>query len=284
MSGNDATAQRQDFGGCLVIPRGLSINHKTPEGPRCGLDRTHNIKIIITTTPEDPEERICSRVPIYTFVQMVDRGNKFSADRLEEGQILSNSSGNLRNTPSGAELVRKKFGPSLASFGKIQFSSVHPEEKEEEVGWIERMCRLKALEGWFGGNGKQEKAGSESSNPIGLPGLIGKNRFQSFLHPLRRDQPKRDKERKLSWRVSGVLNNSFLVLSTRTFFPNNLTLIASTPPQPMKIQVLITPSRNSISLRHRQISESEFSTELTKYDFSLRVLSGQMAASTEGKA
>ncbi|GFT72028.1 hypothetical protein TNCV_2516491 [Trichonephila clavipes] len=110
-----------------------------------------------------------------------------------------------RNTPSGAELVRKKFGPSLASFGKIQFSSVHPEEKEEEeVGWIERMCRLKALEGWFGGNGKQEKAGSESSNPIGLPGLIGKNRFQSFLHPLRRDQPKRDKERKLSWRVSGV--------------------------------------------------------------------------------
>ncbi|GFT72026.1 hypothetical protein TNCV_2516481 [Trichonephila clavipes] len=31
----------------------------------------------------------------------------------------------------------------------------------------------------------------------------------------------------------------------------------------MKIQVLITPSRNSISLRHPQISESEFSTELT---------------------
>ncbi|GFR18504.1 hypothetical protein TNCT_485641 [Trichonephila clavata] len=155
MSVNDANAQRQDFGGCLVIPRGLSINHKTPEGPRCGLD---------------------------------------------------SSSGNLRNTPSGAELVRKKFGPSLASFGKIQFSSVHPEEKEEEenVGWIERMCRLKTLEGWFGGNGKQEKAGSESSNPIGLPGLIGKNRFQSFLHPLRGDQPKRDKERKLSWRVSGV--------------------------------------------------------------------------------
>ncbi|GFT72030.1 hypothetical protein TNCV_2516501 [Trichonephila clavipes] len=84
MSGNDANAQRQDFGGCLVISRGLSINHKTPEGPR-----THNIKIIITTTQEDPEERIYSRVPIYTFVQMVDRGNKFSADRLEEGQILS---------------------------------------------------------------------------------------------------------------------------------------------------------------------------------------------------
>ncbi|GBL80884.1 hypothetical protein AVEN_26302-1 [Araneus ventricosus] len=77
---------------------------------------------------------------------------------------------------------------------------------EENGGRMERMWQVLRLKGGSAsGNSKQEKAGSESSNPIALSGIIGKNRLQRSSNPPLcqgwGDQPKRDHERKLSWRV-----------------------------------------------------------------------------------
>ncbi|GFT43995.1 hypothetical protein NPIL_373761 [Nephila pilipes] len=105
--------------------------------------------------------------------------------------------------------------PCIVRKDSVQFSSSGGEGRRSRMDRT-NVPSLKTLEGWFGGNGKQEKAGSESSNPIALPGIIGKNRFQSFLHPLRRDQPKRDEERKLSCRVSRVWQGAVAPDRTRS--------------------------------------------------------------------